>query len=344
MLDSIEQHLRLLSEFESLPKKLHSESIFDIAGYPNYENVASNILAFFLNPHNGHNLGQLVLSSLLNLAEASEAKQSNVQVRREVYTKKGGRIDILVETDNHLIGIENKIYHRLDNNLEDYGLSLEEWADPNQLAVAKIVLSLERQSNLSGFKNITYEELFSKINERLGFHVTTSSQKWILYLIDFMHTVKRLAGSNMEFDDIDTFFIKNEDRVNSLIEARNKFMWKLNSKVIELKELIGMPSNCDRQWIYAKSCLVHDFRLFGSSIAFDLYLFSDGWELQAFGRNRPSSDVISQVLAARSDVIGTTNDNRRILARWPISTDLEEIKKGLCEWMNWIIQEVENNN
>jgi hypothetical protein len=109
MPSSYEQYLELLSEFESLPKDVRSESIFDIAGYPHYENVASNILAFFLNPNNEHGLGQLILSSLLNLAAASETNQSNVQVSREVYTINGGRLDILIETDNQLIGIENKI-------------------------------------------------------------------------------------------------------------------------------------------------------------------------------------------------------------------------------------------
>lgn len=344
MLDSLGQHLTLLKEFESLPKKLHCESVFDIAGYPNYENVASNILAFFLNPHNEHDLGELVLSSLLNLAGASEVNQSNIQVRREAYTKKGGRLDILIETDNQLIGIENKIYHHLDNNLDDYGSSLEEWAIPNQLAVVKIILGLRRHSNPSDFKSVTYEELFSKIKERLGFHATTSSQKWILYLIDFMHTIKRLPGNNMEFDESDKFFIENNDRVDSLIAARNRFMSKLNSKVVELKELVEIPTKCDKQWIFAKSCLVHDFKLYGNSIAFDLYLSSSGWELQVFGRNGPSNYAISQILTARSDVVGMTNNNRYILAKWSISDDLEEVKNGLLEWMSQIVRQVEIDN
>ncbi len=44
MRSSCEEYLKLLGEFESLPKEISSESIFDIVGYPHYENVASNIL------------------------------------------------------------------------------------------------------------------------------------------------------------------------------------------------------------------------------------------------------------------------------------------------------------
>ena len=41
----------ILKEFESIPEELKSASIFNIAGYPHYENVSSNILAFYFNPN-----------------------------------------------------------------------------------------------------------------------------------------------------------------------------------------------------------------------------------------------------------------------------------------------------
>ncbi|QBQ54781.1 PD-(D/E)XK nuclease family protein [Nitrosococcus wardiae] len=276
MPSSCEEYLELLAEFESLPKEISSESIFDIAGYPHYENVASNILAFFLNPNNEHGLGHLILSSLLNLSGASETKQSNVQVSREAYTINGGRLDILIETDNQLIGIENKIYHHLANDLADYSKSLDKWAQPSQLSVVKIVLGIKKEQESFGFVCITYEELFSKVKERLGSYATTSSQKWLLYLIDFIRTIEKLKGDDMEFNENDKFFIENEDRVNSLVNARNRFLSKLNSKVRELQEEIEKPEACEKQWIYAKSCLVHDFNLSGNSIAFDLYVSPAG--------------------------------------------------------------------
>jgi hypothetical protein len=60
---------RLLDEFSRLPQLTRVEpTILEIAGYPHYENVASNILAFFLDPKKGHGLGRIVLESLLAAA------------------------------------------------------------------------------------------------------------------------------------------------------------------------------------------------------------------------------------------------------------------------------------
>ncbi len=50
MTSSYDDYWELLFEFESIPDI--SKSIFDITGYPHYENVSSNILAFYLNPNN----------------------------------------------------------------------------------------------------------------------------------------------------------------------------------------------------------------------------------------------------------------------------------------------------
>lgn len=341
-----EECLELLGEFESLPKEIRSESIFDIAGYPHYENVASNILAFFLNPNNEHGLGQLILSSLLNLAAASETNQNNVQVNREVYTINGGRLDILIETDNQLIGIENKIYHYLANDLKDYSESLDKWAQPNQLSVVKIILSLRKEQESSGFLCITYEELFSKVKERLRSCASTSSQKWLLYLMDFISTIEKLKGDDMEFDENDKFFIENEDRINSLVNARSKFLSKLNSKVRELQGQIEKPGAYEKQLIYAKSCLVHDFNLSGNSIAFDLYVSPTGWELQLFGRNIRSQIYLAELfsVAPMSSHKATMKDSRYILQKFGLDAELHIIKEKLLSWFDLLLKSQQNKN
>ena len=48
------QFKELLTEFQLLPLAANSKSIFSVAGYPHYENVCSNVLAFFLDPANEH--------------------------------------------------------------------------------------------------------------------------------------------------------------------------------------------------------------------------------------------------------------------------------------------------
>ena len=97
----------LLYEFEALPQI--SMSIFNIAGYPRYENVSSNILAFYFDPNNEHGLGELLYFCLMDLTYPNEArpyKAQGIRVQREVSTNKGKRIDILIRTDSEIIAIE----------------------------------------------------------------------------------------------------------------------------------------------------------------------------------------------------------------------------------------------
>lgn len=227
-----DDYLELLREFESLPDI--SKNIFDITGYPHYENVSSNILAFYLNPNNEHGLGNLLYSSLMNLSCGNESQPDIIQIDREVSTKKG-RLDIVIETDNQIIGIENKLWARLDNDLDDYSAALDERAKPNRDAI-KIILSLRKEQKNSGFVCITYEKLFEKIKERLGNYVSTSSQKWLLYFVDFMNAIENMKGGTiMELTEKDRFFITNNERINTLFNDRNKLMSKLENRVGELK-------------------------------------------------------------------------------------------------------------
>ena len=91
---------RLLDEFGRLPQAPRIEpTILEIAGYPHYENVASNILAFFLDPNSGHGFEVAVLGSLLAASgtEVLDSDLDDVCVDREAPTE-SGRIDLLVET------------------------------------------------------------------------------------------------------------------------------------------------------------------------------------------------------------------------------------------------------
>ena len=109
---SIEQIADLFAGLNNLPKAVNREPTFmEIAGYPHFENVCSNILAFYLQPMNEHGFGTLfldVLSTLINEGIAIDGQ--GVDVRREEITGNRKRLDLVIESDNYIIGIENKIY------------------------------------------------------------------------------------------------------------------------------------------------------------------------------------------------------------------------------------------
>jgi hypothetical protein len=67
----------LLDEFSKLPDRVKRRpTLMEIAGYPHYENVCSNILAFYLDPEEPHGLGTLVLDALTRVRNIATADES----------------------------------------------------------------------------------------------------------------------------------------------------------------------------------------------------------------------------------------------------------------------------
>ena len=114
----------------------------------------------------------------------------------------------------------------------------------------------------------------------------------------------------------------------------------------ELADLTQKPDKCERQWIYAKSCLVHDFNLSRHSIAFDLYISPQGWELQLFGRNIKSQAYLTELflISPMCDHKAILKDSRYILQEYDLSTELETIKSKLIEWFGLLTQSETKKN
>ena len=135
----------LVSSFPETPQR--RKNLIEIAGYPSWENVNSNLLAFYFDEQEEHGFGRLFFSSLLDVLSdefpefdrnAFEAEDP-VTAEREVFTQAGGRIDLLIrpasieekETSEQshnaswAILIENKLYHYLANSLKDYWDSVD---------------------------------------------------------------------------------------------------------------------------------------------------------------------------------------------------------------------------
>jgi hypothetical protein len=343
------EYLKLLLQYNLLPQSERHLSIFEVSGYPHYENVCSNVLAFYFDPLKEHGLGCLLLAALLKLAgQVIGGMPRTVKVNREFPTILGGRLDLLILTDIYAIGIENKIFHHLSNDLLDYKNTIDSSAN-DQLTSIRIVLSLKPvqiQKDV-GFINIVYGDLWHEVRANLGYYAASATQKWITYLIDFMETTELLAGGSMNLTDRDRFFIENEQMVEKLVKDRESFIARLNSQVIALKDIIesseNAPKQFEKRWIYASSCLVHDYLLSGKNVAFDLYVSPKGWVLELFGRNQLSNKYVTQLVIKRRDQI-TKEEGRFVVARWPLATGLDEIKEKLCEWMTWIIQEDANKS
>lgn len=77
MLNTIQSMEKLLKDFQALPKVKQNRTVMQVSGYPHYENVCSNILAFFFDPEEEHGLNDLLLQSLFKVIHQSKHATSD---------------------------------------------------------------------------------------------------------------------------------------------------------------------------------------------------------------------------------------------------------------------------
>ena len=350
---AIESYLKLLLAFRSLPQTHRSRTFMEISGYPHYENVATNILAFYFDPAAEHGLGDLLVSAFLQMAGFKDVPTvEHVQLHREFGTEERNRIDLILDGESFTIGIENKIFHWLANDLEDYGEVIDRHGQSKSLVI-KAVLGLHPVEDKAllkgGFSSYTYGQLWKQVRSMLGHYISNADPKWVSHLIDFMATTTNLAGENMELQKTDKFFIEHNEIIEKMLTERDAFLGRLNQKVSTLctmmKEATASALLNGEPWVYAGSCVVLDLYFANCyAIAFDLYLRPSGWELQLFGRNKKSGAYLERLLGQRTlktrAANAPLNGNRHIMQTWPIDADLGVMRDALCSWIDAVDQAV----
>lgn len=87
-------------------------NFFDVIGKARSETVHSNMLAWLLNPDEGHGLGAHFLERFLaDICKIQNPIINNLEITTEVITKSqfNGRQDIVIQSNNFFVCIENKI-------------------------------------------------------------------------------------------------------------------------------------------------------------------------------------------------------------------------------------------
>lgn len=130
-MDNMQHYNKLLDEFKQInfEKKLNLKTFMQISGYPHFENVASNILAFFFTTDEEHGFNELLFQSLIEAANINEDfEMTGISVEREYTTPNNKRLDLVLRNSSVIIGIENKMFSDVKNDLIDYSNALEKEA------------------------------------------------------------------------------------------------------------------------------------------------------------------------------------------------------------------------
>ena len=351
------QSFRLLLElFQILPPEDRKLTFMKVAGYPHYENVCSNILAFYLKPGEDHRLDTLLLDCLLELhpKAVNLSAGDDIKVHREYSTSANQRIDLVIEADSYVIAIENKVRHRLDNDLNHYADTTQELCGDSKIPLCFVLAPTYQHAALKdGFHPITYQELWSKLESKLGHHIAAADPKWLPYLIDFIETTKNFtSASHMELTESDQFIIKHHEQVEHLNDARSHFYSKLSDQLRSLRDNMHQDEELDvvlvkKPWIYRSTTLVFDLIINDHAIAWDLLITPKGWELQGFCRDSNAEQALHEIINNWSHPDIPENmplkNNRYILGCWPLNTPLDAVSERLTQLLKSFYAQANTN-
>lgn len=236
MTKKLEKLQNFLNQNEIPKSKKRPKTFLGIAKQPHYENVLSNIYAFFFNENEAHRFKDLFTVSLMQVIQESKLIEElpqwkskdfplfqNFNPRTEVSTEKGGRIDLLLDNGERAIIIENKVYHHLNNDLQDYWNSIE-FTDENKIG---IILSLKSIPYIQYGKfecsvhyiNVTHLELVQQIQKNMGGYLLEANLKYQIFLTDFIQNIMNMSTPVLTTKEI-AFYFENQEKINDVVSFK----------------------------------------------------------------------------------------------------------------------------
>lgn len=231
----------LMEAFRRLPQAPpRGPTLLEIAGVQHQELPASNILVFYLDPAQPHGLGGTVLAALLDVvgySDAASIQQSTVET--EVVTKEGKRLDLVIDTPDVLICIENKIYHTPINPFKIYRRYLEQHSRGRRWI--GILLALQEQApsaDFAGFQPISYPRFFTAVRERIADAAATAREPYLTFLHDFIQTIDDLSRETTMDAATLAFFRDHQADVDQMLVLTMQLREEMRRKLQSLQALI----------------------------------------------------------------------------------------------------------
>lgn len=348
--DTAAEYEGLLEEFALLEEQLPKarKTIMGVSGYPHYENVVSNLLAFFLDSREEHGFGDLWPRSLLECALGADTASSEEtgDVDREACTPAGKRLDILFSTQTYTVGIENKVFAGLYNDLGEYAKLIESRAREAETQPVGIVLSLHDLSSQqsiegNGFVNVTYAKLFAAVRSHLGEYLDSADNTWVAYMKDFIYTVEKQGSGNSMTSAADQFIRDHYLEADKLY--MHLYKWKKDAKgraraILESAELPTDIDYCQDSFVYQDAdgfytsiCIdikpPETHRLAeskgNSHLTIEVYRNEDGWGTWIWSRNNKEGG--RAIIAELLDKVGIAHDKDNVVAKLPWDATDEQV-------------------
>ncbi|MGV3465394.1 MAG: PD-(D/E)XK nuclease family protein [Heyndrickxia sp.] len=253
----------LFKAFDDLPKTKKQPTYLELCKYPRrrFEEICSRLLCFYLSPKGEHGFNDLFIHSLLEILSPEvpfTIKADNIHVKSEENAE-GKRLDILIYSNDFVIGIENKVTANIYNPLEVYKNRIDQYSSKNRF---RVVLSLKKITdkhelqllNNSNFIRLTYAEYFNVIKRNLGFYIDNTNSKYLTYLTDFIQTLENMNGQNVLNNQLSDFFYDKYNDVEEMISLFNQHKNKISDiqkeRISELKDKISDRTGSVKWWAW----------------------------------------------------------------------------------------------
>jgi hypothetical protein len=237
----------LLELLDALPQKRarNRPDLFSLSGISHYEEVLSNWYAFFLDGNGQHKLGTLFLDTLLELhADGSMIRAGGaLRVKREHTTINGKAVDLVLhdgeESDSgiikagHAIVIENKVYHQMVNDFDEY------WDSVSAQNKIGIILCLKEViSPHSKFQTITHKAFIDQVVAKLHFTASVP-EPYRQYLLDLHQNIHELSA-HMEFSNEVKFYLEHAKRIQRVYQLERALKEYLKAQLLTVAEALGV--------------------------------------------------------------------------------------------------------
>jgi hypothetical protein len=210
------------------------KTAFELAGIHKREVPLTRVLAFFLDPRESHGLKTLVLESLLQATGSTEDPKEWRILRVKLEEPTGsGRIDIVIEADRHVVVIENKIDHSVENDLMDYCDHASKIPKKNTC----ILLCVKTPGNekvRGSFCVVTYRNFFRELLARIGDHLLTAEPTHLRHLVEFISTINGTTMDEKNLPEHLKFLRENFSDVMALEKIKSGVIKSLDEKASDL--------------------------------------------------------------------------------------------------------------
>jgi hypothetical protein len=232
----------LKADLKVIPKKV--TTLFDIAGFPNYETVMSNFYSFYLDPNGQHGFNDLFISALSDIIKRKTGGHSIIANSKICYTERevNRKIDIVVSepsefddvVENAII-IENKVNASVYNDLMEYYNSIK--VNKNKIGV---VLSLRQEADLpEEFINITHDEFINQVEQSSGSYFLNADLKQTVILKEFIQNIKNMSQTK-DLKEHYEFFFKHQDKIKKISDLYSNIKSDIFKQVDDVCEKLNL--------------------------------------------------------------------------------------------------------